>query len=92
MIGGGGAAYVEDWNYEEWDKNDENYNHNHKVFDDDFFFVVEPGIRAEINLLPFMRLNAGVSYRFTSGFEMIKTPSDKMNSFNANVGIKFGKF
>lgn len=92
MIGGGGAAYIEDWDYEKWDQNNGNSNHDLKVFDNDFFFVVEPGVRAEVSLLPFMRLNAGVSYRFTSGFEMLKTPSDKLNSFNVNVGVKFGKF
>ena len=91
MIGGGGAAFIEDWNYEKWDQNYGNSNHDLKVFDNDFFFVVEPGVRAEVSLLPFMRLNAGVSYRFTSGFEM-KIPSDKLNGFNINVGIKFGKF
>jgi hypothetical protein len=90
MVGGGGAAYIEDWDYDKY-KN-ENYNHDLKVYDNDFFFVIEPGVRAEVSLLPFMRLNAGVSYRFTSGLELLETPSDKLNSFNINMGIKFGKF
>jgi hypothetical protein len=90
IIGGGGAAYVEDNNQNDWDNYD--YNHNHHTYANDAFFVVEPGVRAEINILPFMRLNAGVSYRVVAGLDMIHTPSDKLSNFAGSVGLKFGKF
>jgi hypothetical protein len=90
MIGGGGASYISDNEYSEWDGDHwDNCNAN---LDTDAFFVVEPGVRAEVNLLKFMRMNAGVSYRYVGGLEMINTPDNLMNNFTATVGLKFGKF
>jgi hypothetical protein len=90
LIGGGGVSYYSKKDYSQWD-NDEMDCDNVEL-DTDGFFVIEPGVRAEINLFKFMRLNAGVSYRYTAGFEMINTPKDLMNNFTATVGLKFGKF
>jgi hypothetical protein len=91
MIGGGGASYVTDKEYPDWDDND-NCEYNNQVLDTDLFFVIEPGVRAEVNILKFMRLNAGVSYRYTAGLDMINTSGTLMNNFTVNVGLKFGKF
>ena len=90
LIGGGGASYVSDKEYLEWDEDE--WDTEHCVIDDDVFFVVEPGVRAEINLLKFMKLNAGISYRFVDGLQMVNTSDNMMNNFNATVGLKFGKF
>jgi hypothetical protein len=90
LIGGGGSSYVSEdetfvWDEDEWDD-------CHQVIDTDVFFVIEPGVRAEINLLKFMKLNAGISYRFVDGLQMVNTSESMMNNFNATVGLKFGKF
>lgn len=90
LIGGGGATYVSEKEYKVWD--DDEWETEHEFLDDDAFFVIEPGVRVEVNLLKFMRLNAGVSYHYTSGLDMINTPGDLMNNFTASVGLKFGKF
>jgi hypothetical protein len=90
LIGGGGATYVTDREYYEWD--DDEWETNHKSLDTDAFFVIEPGVRAEVNILKFMRLNAGVSYRWVSDLNLINTPAGLMNNFTATVGLKFGKF
>jgi hypothetical protein len=90
VIGAGGATYVTDYDYHEG-----NHNANddwYKTLDTDAFFVIEPGIRAEVNVFKFMRLDAGVSYRYTNGLELINTPDNLMNNFTASVGLKFGKF
>jgi hypothetical protein len=92
IIGGGGAAYMENWDHNDWNNNNNDYYHNHHTYDSDAFFVVEPGVRAEINILPFMRLNAGVSYRVVAGLELLHTPSDKLSNFTGSIGLKFGKF
>jgi hypothetical protein len=60
--------------------------------DKDDFFVIEPGVRAELNILKFMRLNAGISYRYTAGVDLINTSDTFMNNFTATVGLRFGKF
>lgn len=90
MIGGGGASYVTDMEYPEWDEDE--WDTSHKTLDTDHFFTIEPGVRAEVNILKFMRFNAGVSYRYVGGLHLINTSSDMMNGFTATAGLKFGKF
>jgi hypothetical protein len=90
LIGGGGASYVSDYEIPEWDEDE--WDSEHYVLDDDVFFVIEPGVRAEVNLLRFMRLDAGVSYRYTDGLQLLNTSENLMNNFTATVGLKFGKF
>jgi len=90
MIGAGGAAYVTEREYYQWD--DKDWNHGCRTLDSDAFFVLEPGIRAEVNLLKFMRLNAGISYRYVGDLQLKNTPADFMSNFTANIGLKFGKF
>jgi hypothetical protein len=90
IIGAGGATYVTEKEYLEWD--DDEWDTSHEVLDTDVFFVIEPAVNAEVNILKFMRLHAGVSYRYTGGFQMINTSDNLMNNFTATVGLKFGKF
>jgi len=90
MVGGGGASYVTDKEYYEWD--DDQWDNKHKTIDTDAFFTIEPGVRAEVNVFRFMRLNAGVSYRYVSGLDLVNTSGDLMNNFSATVGLKFGRF
>lgn len=85
LIGGGGLVY-NTWTYNQY------YYDSSETLDWDSFFVVEPGVRVELNLLKFMRLDAGVSYRYTPDLDLMSTPDDLINSFNANIGVKFGKF
>ena len=90
LIGGGYATYVTELEYDVW-KGDER-DRCHQTIDSDAFFVVEPGVRVEVNLQKFMRLNAGVSYRYAGDLQLINTPSTLMNNFTATIGLKFGKF
>jgi len=90
LIGGGGASYINDTDYWEWDEDE--WDTYHKNLDTDIFFSIEPGIRAEVNVFRFMRFNAGVSYRYVSGLELINTSGTMMNNFSFMAGLKFGKF
>lgn len=90
LIGAGGASYVTSDEYPQWDEDE--WDYDHQVIDDDAFFVIEPGVRAEVNILKFMKLNAGVSYRYVDGLQLVNTSDDLLNNFNATVGLKFGKF
>jgi hypothetical protein len=91
MIGGGSMAYITDYDQSS-DHYDENWDCNNQAVDQDAFFVIEPGVKAEINLLKFMRLGLGVSYRYTPGLELINTSSEFINNFTAGASLKFGKF
>lgn len=89
LIGGGGAAFStwgpNNWNNSHSDPNDSMYNW-------DSYFVLEPGINIGINLLKFMRIDAGASYRLVQGLELPNTSSSMMSGFNAKIALKFGRF
>ena len=90
MIGGGQMSYIstnetKTWDGKEWDSD------NRKI-DEDSFFVIEPGVRAEMNILKFMRFGVGVSYRYTPDLDMINTSKAFINNFTAGASLKFGKF
>lgn len=87
LVGGGGLVY-NTWSYHNHDEN----NYDGTTIDWDAFFVVEPGVMVELNLLKFMRLDVGASYRYTPDLDLVNTQASLINSFNVNVGLKFGKF
>jgi hypothetical protein len=90
MIGGGYLAYYND------DLNHTSgypYNHyDYQAVDDDGFFVIEPGIKAEFNIIKKLRLGVGVSYRYTPDLDLVNTPSDLINQFTGRLSLRFGKF
>lgn len=91
LIGAGGLVYS-NFTYQDFEENDEDFEHSDYNIDSDGFFVIEPGVMLEINLIKFMRLNAGVSYRYASQINLMNTSNGLLNNFNVNVALVFGKF
>jgi hypothetical protein len=87
IIGAGGITYT---NQKWWEGND--YDEPASSIDSDAFFVLEPGLEVEINLISFMRLALGGSYRYTSNVSLINTDGDLLRGFNGYFGLKFGWF
>lgn len=58
------------------------------------FFVVEPGLNLEVNLIKNARFFAGASYRLAAdGSETsLRLPASSMQGFSAVVGLKIGIF
>lgn len=56
------------------------------------FFVVEPGIELEFNVIPLLRLGIGASYRYTSDLDLPATAKDALHGFNTGVSVKVGRF
>lgn len=88
LIGAGGIAYTSTFNpypyeYEDFDL---------FVEDATGYFVFEPGLEIEINVVRFFRLAIGGYYRFTSNINLYDTPQDVLNGWSAGVTLKFGKF
>ncbi len=86
IIGAGGVAYVEN---QPWDDHD---YHGNYTLDNDAFFVIEPGLEIEVNLIKFMRFAVGGSYRYTSQISMINSSPNMLRGFNGYFGLKFGSF
>ena len=56
------------------------------------FFIVEPTISAELNIVSFMRLNAGVGYRFVDGVDSWGFSDSDISGLSVSTMLKFGKF
>ena len=82
-----------------------NYNYNSYYYDNDMYFLVEPGVDVEFNIAKFFRIALEASYRLTDGVnlrykyldefnnEVIETvDKNALNSFNVGVSLKFGWF
>lgn len=74
--------------YKRWDFD----NDDDKYYGANVFAVVEPGVNAEINLLRWMRLTTGVSYRQTFNSKVPGLSDKKLSGMTITVGMKFGKF
>lgn len=65
---------------------------DHIDHDPDPFFVLEPGINAELNVTGFFRISTGVLYRFTSGIDKSGFDDNDFSGVNAVITLKFGSF
>jgi hypothetical protein len=86
IIGAGGCGYQV---YGGLPRDFDPYNYSD---DAQAFFVIEPGVELELNLIPLVRLGVGASYRYTSDITLPGTPSDALRGINAGITIKVGKF
>jgi hypothetical protein len=77
-----------DWESDEY-WND--YEHDYE-YDPNWFFVAEPGVKVEVNLLRWMRFCPGVSYRIAQGSNGRGLSDEKINGTSVNLTLKFGKF
>ena len=82
-----GAGFTLQYLRDDWD----HYGHNYSS-DENWFVVVEPGVQLEVNLLKWMRLSPGVSYRATFGSDGKGLGDSDLSRFSYNATMKFGKF
>ena len=69
------------------------------VFDDDddddgrnLFFVAEPGVQLEINVLKWLRIAPGITYRATIGGNGLGLRNSDLSNVSFNLAVKIGKF
>ncbi|GLU53616.1 hypothetical protein [Dyadobacter frigoris] len=89
LINGAGFTLQYDRkNWDDWDNDDWNDNHT----DAKFFYAIEPGAQVEINLLKWMRLSPGISYRKTFGAKGNGLTDGDLSNISYNMTLKFGRF
>lgn len=75
---------------------DDDFNWDNDRDDDpketNFFFVTEPSVRLEMNILKWMRFAPGVSYRYAYGSDAEGLSDSDISGMSYNVTLKFGKF
>lgn len=92
LIGGGGVGYSTwNWNHDYY-YDDPYHDHHHEYYSWDGFFVLEPGVTVGINLLRFMRLDVGASYRWAPSVNLPSTSRELTDGFNATMALRFGGF
>ena len=60
--------------------------------DEDGFFVLTPQAEIELNVAPWMKINASVGYRYVSGVQIQYLNEKDFKSMVGNVGFYFGRF
>jgi len=81
LIGAGGASY--------WYNDSDIYWHDNYT---DSFFALEPGMSIMINFTENIRVGAGASYLYTSGFEFSDLDDSDLSGPMGHFLMKFGYF
>ncbi|KAA3608761.1 MAG: hypothetical protein D8M58_18665 [Calditrichaeota bacterium] len=76
LIGGGGLSYKTD----------------DKLETEDEFFVVVPSIDVQYQTFDFMRLSAGIGYRFINGIDLKGIKDSDLNGLNLKLSFMFGNY
>lgn len=85
-----GAGFTVQYERYGWDRNDFDYDEDNN--DENWFFIAEPGVQVEINLLKWMRFSPGVSYRAAFGSDAPGLTDHALSDISYNATLKFGKF
>ena len=92
IIGGGGASYLTKERYHDYEEDDDDWDFDRNELSSSPFFIIEPGVNLEVNIISFMKLHSGFSYHWTNGLDLQKTSRSAFNSWSFNLGLMFGKF
>lgn len=80
LIGGGGVGWRDDNEPMSFRRESE------------AFFIVEPAVQATLNVTPFFRISAGVSYRYVSGLDSKVSSNADLSGPSGVLTLRFGKF
>jgi hypothetical protein len=95
LIGGGSAGWRDDDDY--YYDNDQRHN----TYARDYFFVIEPEVNVEFNIVKWLRIDLGLGYRIISGLDSkltysgttIKSLESKdLSGLSGVLTFKFGLF
>lgn len=89
IIGAGGAGF--------FDNGVRYYDPDNQVWessrnDGDAFFVVEPGIDVELNVVKYFRFAVGASYRYVDQLSLDGLEAEDLSGFSAGITLKLGFF
>ena len=85
LTGSGFTMQYDRRDFDDWDFDDYEEDPN-------FFFLMEPGVQVEFNLLKWMRFSPGVSYRRAFGSNSNGLSDSDLSNMSYNLTLKFGFF
>jgi hypothetical protein len=92
MIGGGYMFYSNDQHHHDSAFYDPHNGRHGDHISSDNFFVIEPGVKVEFNIIKYMRVGLGVTYRYSPDVDLKNTPENIINQFTGRLSLRFGKF
>lgn len=90
LIGWGSAAYSGE--LDEIFKDGDRKKSSNWIYRSSNFFVVEPGVTAELNIAKSFRIALGASYRLVSGLDLPVTKNSDLSGLSVNMAFKIGHF
>ncbi len=91
LIGGGGAAVNYRYDYDHNNLNGVVHGFN-RTYEHSSYFIVEPGVDIEFNILKHFRIDLGASYRLATGSNLNLVNDKQLSGYSMNMGLKFGFF
>jgi hypothetical protein len=58
----------------------------------DTVFIIDPVLSAEVNVIRFLRVSAGVGYRYVGSVDLTGLRKEDLSGFTASVMLRFGRF
>jgi len=92
LILGCGALYTSHQEHYNDSINLQNDWAHHKFSHVDHFFVIEPGVKLEFNVVKNLRVGLGISYRYSPDQNHRITSPDMLNQLTGKLTFCFGKF
>jgi len=86
-----GAGFTLQYDRGDWYDDHDDFDWDESA-DEDWFFVTEPGVAVEFNILKWMRFSPGVSYRAAFNSDGRGLGDNALSNMSYNVTLKFGKF
>ncbi|NQT24025.1 hypothetical protein HQ585_01585 [candidate division KSB1 bacterium] len=83
MIGAGGVRY---------DVEDYQDDHDDVDYDEDDFFILEPGVNVILNVSTNFRIGAGATYRYVNGVEYDILSDSDLSGLSGQIFLMFGDF
>lgn len=87
-----GAGFTTQYIRNAWEHEDYYDRYNQYPHDTNWFYVVEPGIKLEMNVLKWMRFSPGLSYRAVYESNPESLTNEQLSGMALNLTLKFGKF
>ena len=85
LIGAGGLGFRRAWD-EDWDNGPFDSQHYNA------FFIAEPGVNVDLNVISWFRLSAGMSYRYISGVTSGASSNSDLKGPSGMLTLRFGSF
>ena len=89
IIGAGGAGFFDN-GVRYYDADNQVWESNRN--EGDAFFVIEPGIDVELNLIKYLRFAVGASYRYIDHLSLDGLDEKDLSGLSAGVTLKIGFF